>query len=134
MEKAVKKKNRWWLWAIFIFMIAWFMGWVPGCGETPEQEAKRLQREAELAAQNAAIEAFVMSQTFVKRQLRSPATAKFPSILEADVRDLGDGRFFVSAYVDAENAFGALIRTHYKATLRRIDDERWQAESVELIE
>ena len=134
MEKAVKKKNRWWLWAIFIFMIAWFMGWVPGCGETPEQEAKRLQREAELAAQNAAVEAFVMSQRFVKRQLRSPATAKFPSILEADVRDLGDGRFLVSAYVDAENAFGALIRTHYKATLRRIGEERWQAESVELIE
>lgn len=134
MESGVKKKSKWWLWVIFIFILAWFMGWIPGCGETPEQEAARQQREAELAAQNAAIEAFVMSQTFVKRQLRAPATAKFPSILDATVEDLGDGRFFVSAYVDAENAFGALIRTHYKATLRRIDDERWQAESVELIE
>ena len=44
-----------------------------------------------------------MSQVFVKRRLKAPATAEFPSWLDVNdfVTDLGGGHFFVSAYVDS---------------------------------
>lgn len=92
--------------------------------ETPEQ---KIAREAHLEA----ITAYVMAQQFVKRQLRSPATAEFPPLREAIVLNMGDGRFYVSAYVDAANAFGALIRTPFQSVIRR-EGDNWFAESVEL--
>ncbi|HSW65177.1 MAG TPA: hypothetical protein VLH56_17995 [Dissulfurispiraceae bacterium] len=128
-------KKLWWpgpIILIFVIILIWFPGWIPGCEETPEEKAAREQREAETAARTIAIEAYVMAETFVKRQLRAPATAKFAPFREAIVSDLGDGRFFIAAYVDAENAFGALIRTPFQATLRR-EGDMWYAESVEMI-
>lgn len=65
------------------------------------------------------IGAFVISQDFVKRQLKSPSTAKFPTITEPGVRSepitIGDGScgFRVSLYVDAQNSFGGTAREHY---------------------
>ena len=129
-------KGVWWPGPIILFFVVilvWFPSWIPGCGETSEQKAMREQRETEAAAQSAAIEAYVMAEVFVKRQLRAPATAKFAPFREAIVTDLGDGRFFVMAYVDAENTFGALIRTPFQVTLKYVGDDQWQAESVELI-
>ncbi len=53
------------------------------------------------------IEAYVMSQEFVKERLKAPATADFPWYDESFVKELGDNKFEVNAYVDAENSFGA---------------------------
>ena len=54
---------------------------------------------------------------FVKQTLKAPRTAKFPFIVQGEYQ--GDCLFVVRSYVDAENSFGAMIRTHYKATLLR---------------
>ena len=129
------RKGVWWpgpIILLLVIIVAWFPGCIPGCGETPEQKVAREQREAETAAQTAAIEAYVMAEVFVKRQLRAPATAKFAPFREATVTDLGDGRWYISAYVDAQNAFGALIRTPFQATLKYVGNDQWQAESIEL--
>jgi len=67
--------------------------------------------------------AFVMSQEFVKRQLRSPSTADFPLINASGVsvsrftNDDGRCAFTVRGYVDAQNGFGATVRQNYTVML-----------------
>lgn len=58
-------------------------------------------------------DAYVMSQLFVEDALKAPSTAKFPVYSEDMVVDGGDGSFIVSAYVDAQNSFGAMMRSNY---------------------
>jgi hypothetical protein len=62
-------------------------------------------------------EAFVITQTFVEQKLKSPSTAKFPSFDFQSVH-LGNGKYKVTSYVDAQNSYGAKIRTNYQCTLK----------------
>jgi hypothetical protein len=48
---------------------------------------------------------------FVEQQLRAPSSADFPRVGEHQVTDVGEQRWRVSSYVDAENSFGASLRT-----------------------
>lgn len=73
--------------------------------------------------------ALIMSQDFVKRELKSPSTAKFPSIHRDGVRvnQTGDCKFRVSAYVDAQNGFGAVVRTRYVMDIERLSkSQSWR--------
>lgn len=80
------------------------------------------------------IEAYVMAQEFVKQRLRAPASARFAGLFANDVddlvRDLGGCRYQVTAWVDAQNALGALLRTEFRATLRKVGNDRWQLEAL----
>lgn len=78
------------------------------------------------------IGAFVMSQSFVEKRLKAPSTADFCSYSDATVTDLGGGRFRVSAYVDAQNSFGAKIRTRYTCVLKSTDGDTWTLESIDM--
>jgi GYF domain 2 len=56
----------------------------------------------------------------IAQNLRSPSTAKFPSFYEKGAvafRSLGENRYRISSYVDAQNAFGATIRNYWLATV-----------------
>lgn len=77
--------------------------------------------------------AFVMSQGFIEKRLKAPASASFPwmSAEGVAIRDLGDCEFRVRAYVDAQNSFGANIRTWYSMNLRyQKSDETWHASNI----
>lgn len=91
----------------------------------PKREIEQAQRDCDNSTM-----AYVMSQEFVKQRLKSPASADFPYINNRDVIAVSnhDCTFYVSAYVDAQNGFGAKIRTHYKATMKYDRDEKvWRA-------
>jgi hypothetical protein len=64
--------------------------------------------------------AYSMAKQFVEKQLVSPATAEFPSIFGDEVTTsyVGDCKHHVTAYVDSENGFGAMIRTHFLAKVQ----------------
>lgn len=53
-----------------------------------------------------------LCQRIVKDNLRAPRTAKFPWF-NAEYGLTNEGTFVVRDYVDAENSFGAMIRTNY---------------------
>jgi len=81
-------------------------------------------------------EAFVISQHFVKQRLRSPSTADFPFLDYTSVH-LDSGRYKVTSYVDAQNAFGGEVRTYYKAILKYnsgdwADYRSWTLEDLKL--
>jgi type IV pilus biogenesis protein CpaD/CtpE len=77
--------------------------------------------------------AYVMSQHFVERQLRSPSTARFPAMSSqgVSVTQAGECRFNVASYVDAQNGFGATIRQRYMVVIE-YEPERGTWRLVEL--
>lgn len=77
--------------------------------------------------------ALQMSTRFVQKRLRSPSTAKFPGATAQGVTvvDMGDCRFQVVSYVDAQNGFGATIRSRYSALMHYDSETRmWRASDV----
>jgi len=74
------------------------------------------------------IMAYAMAQTLVKQNLKSPSTAEFPSYNSRGVTIIYAGECVhkVSAYVDSQNAFGAVIRTPFSVELKNnIVEETW---------
>ena len=65
--------------------------------------------------------AWAYMQQFVEQRLKSPRSADFRFGGYRDVTNLGNGRYKVNSYVDAENSFGANIRTHFNGVIRRKD-------------
>ncbi len=81
--------------------------------------------------------AFVMSKEFVKKRLRSPSTADFPHLYSDGVRVeyQGDCTHNVWAYVDASNAFGAIIREKYYAKVNYDKgDDSWILQDLQMHE
>ncbi len=74
---------------------------------------------------NTSSNALAMSQVFVQKKLLSPSTAKFPGEMESTITHL-DNIWDVDSYVDAENAFGAKIRSYYHCQLRyKLNTDKW---------
>lgn len=74
-------------------------------------------------------EAWVMAQDFVKRALKSPSTADFGGVFE-DHQDpnchaLGDASWRCIGWVDAQNSFGAKIRSNFGITIKYKGSGEW---------
>jgi len=71
-------------------------------------------------------------ETYVSGQLRSPSTAKFDNnLLEDNITELGGNRYQYNGYVDAENGFGADVRTYFTLTARDEGNDKWIVESFD---
>lgn len=58
--------------------------------------------------------AYVCAQQLVESRLKAPRTAKFPwGVSDDAVTYTGGTDYIVSAYVDSQNGFGAMIRTTF---------------------
>jgi hypothetical protein len=65
-------------------------------------------------------------------RLRAPSTARFAGYTEQTVTDLGGGRFQVLSWVDAQNGFGAQVRTRYTCRVQSADGKDWRIEAFEM--
>lgn len=63
---------------------------------------------------------YIICQVYVKNNLKSPATAKFPSSSSTDIRELEDNLFETRSYVDSQNSFGAMLRTNFYCKIKYI--------------
>lgn len=78
--------------------------------------------------------AYIMSQQFVENSLKSPSTAKFPSLYKLGdhaVLTTGTNYYEIKAYVDSQNGFGAMIRTHYTCNMKYKGNNTWGCENLE---
>lgn len=73
---------------------------------------------------NSKIEAYVMSQDFMKDYLTNPSTAKFPSYSKVNVIQTNN-RYKVEGYVESQNSFGTTIKTNYNMILEKSEDGGW---------
>ena len=80
------------------------------------------------------IGAYIMMEEFVKKQLKAPASAEFPDYSKAFVKEAENHKYEIQSYVDAQNSFGALIRTKYIGEIEQVDDKNWQLNSLHLLE
>lgn len=111
--------------------------------ETARAEIRRREEVARTTAalaercksDNAKIRAYVLAQQYVVQRLKSPGTADFPGIHKVTVQTSGECSFEIVGYVDAQNGFGALIRSNYAARITRDedDDDRWRIDAVSFI-
>ena len=59
------------------------------------------------------LDAFPYAKQFVRQKIKSPSTADFPWTPDEGSHQVNANTFIVMSYVDSENGFGALKRTHY---------------------
>lgn len=95
--------------ALFVYFSPW------EDSSEPQDSAENDQRVCESPSA-----AYSMAKQFVEKQLRSPSTAEFPSIFSDEVTTsyAGDCTHHITAYVDSENGFGAMVRTHFLAKVQ----------------
>lgn len=89
-----------------------------------ETRAERTYRACGTPAQ-----AFQAAKDFVRGRLKSPSTADFPGSLlsrDASHTDIDECTTMVTSHVDAQNGFGATIRTEFTATVKYDrDTKKW---------
>lgn len=126
-----------WFIGLFIFLALGLIGsWGVNKVSTtdrPLTDINRLEsvKRAEQEKEDTLI-AYVMAQDFVSSQLKSPSTAKFQNYSKELVQNLGDGRYRVSAYVDAQNPFGAMVRNQFNCIVKYVGNEKWVLENIEM--
>lgn len=77
--------------------------------------------------------AYNRAKEFVKTQLKAPASAEFGGFTDRGVTTYQTNGCLFSAtgYVDAQNSFGAKIRSRYSVSLEFLPDvDRWRALDV----
>jgi hypothetical protein len=67
---------------------------------------------------------FNVCESFTTDALKAPATAKFPEFNIRMLTEVDDGTYTVKSYVDAQNSFGALIRTDFVCHVKPVA-ESW---------
>ncbi len=77
-----------------------------------------------------AMELYVQAQQFVKQALKAPSTAEFP-FDPISVGTDGNGLYQVESTVDAQNSFGAPIRSHWMLNMRLIEG-KWVLETMQI--
>lgn len=79
--------------------------------------------------------AYIMMEEFVKERLVAPKTAEFPGTFDGRVdhiQHLGDQKYRINSYVDAQNSFGATIRNNFTGEIEQVSEDRWRLNSLEI--
>jgi len=105
--------------------------------ENPErkarQEAWQKERDTPWNEKDNSGMAIVYTKEFVKRNLKSPSTAKFPGVLlERDHWKIqrNGNNYTVRAWVDSQNGFGAMIRSHFVIKLEQVGGDSWEMKDL----
>jgi hypothetical protein len=76
--------------------------------------------------------ACLLCRQFVRERLKAPSTADFQPCYESVVRQGAAANIWtVASWVDAENSFGAKIRTTYVCQLEDTGDGNWRLLALE---
>jgi hypothetical protein len=76
--------------------------------------------------------AWVVSNNFVKRELKSPSSAEFPSKPDS-YTFLGDCRHSIVGTVESQNAFGTMTRATFSVTMEyQRSINKWRAEDLSI--
>ncbi|MCK5945072.1 MAG: hypothetical protein KAI24_23995, partial [Planctomycetes bacterium] len=73
-------------------------------------------------------DAIYLAQEFVKQNLKSPSTARFPGPSHWQVTKTDEG-YTVKSFVDARNGFGATMRRQVVIDMEPVGDGDWRCTS-----
>lgn len=80
------------------------------------------------------VSAYTMAEMFVERNLKAPTTAKFPWPRDEFTKEVATNKWVVRAYVDAQNGFGAMIRSYFEVKMTYLGNEKWQLDGIKFSE
>lgn len=93
--------------------------WASAIGNSSEEDYNSLTYQT-ITDDDTLGEVWAMAQSFVKDQLKSPKSADFPTYGDGSVSITNAGDYYkVTGYVDAENSFGAEIRSTFSLVLKK---------------
>ncbi len=96
--------------------------------ETPAENARKQERDKPT-------EAFSMAQVMIEDLLKAPSTADFAPFDYDSVQRINLTTWKVKTYVDAENSFGAKLRTWVEVTLEEdAPSQRWKCLDIRKLE
>lgn len=72
------------------------------------------------------LDAYIAAQMFIEKRLKAPNTADFENYNSDNVRKISENKYSVRGYVDAENSFGAKIRSQFSCQLEYLGDNEWR--------
>ena len=96
-----------------------------------EQALKEAKDRSKLCNANRKSDAYVYAKEAVRLQLKSPRSAKFGSYGQTDIQLYGGCVFIIKGYVDAQNGFGALLRSQYEVRLMA-EQSGWKLINVDV--
>lgn len=77
--------------------------------------------------------AWSLAKSAVKESLKAPSTAKFPSSHNGqDIKQTDANTFIVNSYVDAQNSYGAMIRSNFSVTIKKTGSNSYTVENVHI--
>ena len=127
--KAKASSTNWFLWGCLVPTVVVFVGCLVSL--TGDKD-KRTELEQQHGSSTMAA---IMCEDYVKQRLTSPGSADFASLLSGEVRidSLGGGRYKVHSYVDAQNSFGALLRSQFVCRIAKVPGgDEWRLEDLEM--
>lgn len=77
------------------------------------------------------IEAITWAPNFVKKRLKSPSSADF-SLLNTRYTMTQCGAWTISSYVEAQNAYGVMVRTPYRASVTKVSKDAWKLNDLQM--
>jgi len=102
------------------------------CDDGPSSESTTATQQKP-KEEHDSIAAWVMCQSFVKRSLKAPGSAEFGGIFAGDWQDptthaihMGGGKYRCTGFVDAQNSFGAQIRSQFSLTVKYTGNDNWK--------
>ena len=128
-EQDVKKKRSGCLGYVALFFVLLVIGTIisalPGGEDSPDAAPDPVVEHSQ-------VEAYGICRQFVRDRLKAPRTAKFPSGGSEGATHMGDGKYVVRSYVDAENSFGAMLRNHFVCTVQWTGGDSWRLEDLKM--
>jgi hypothetical protein len=94
----------------------------------PESE----ERKRERALNDGQVNTVVLCENAMTQRLRAPGSADYPFGHVSTVTRAGQNRFQLVSYVDAQNAFGAKLRTRFRCVVQGSGDDLKNYKVVEL--
>ncbi|WP_460284817.1 hypothetical protein [Clostridium botulinum] len=76
--------------------------------------------------------AYETAKSYVEDELKSPTTAEFASINEAKITKLGIDEYKIESYVNAQNGFGAKIKSTFSCRIV-VDYDKETADCYDLV-
>lgn len=106
------------LWAVALGVVCLFFLIVAVAADTKDDD--------DGSEADAAYAAHAVCADFTRDRLKSPSTADFPEYDDAGVSitHASTSTWRVRSFVDSENSFGAILRTHFVCEVRR-DGDTW---------
>jgi hypothetical protein len=105
---------------------SWTSGPDPLFNLSQDQSKAERQRDSDQE-----IEARAFAEHLVRQSLKAPSTAEFGPYSSVKVVPMGGDSWTVSGYVDAQNGFGAQIRSQWSVLLQK-EGDRWRELSVDV--